>query len=255
MISRLDINADLGEFDGPPDEAALALLRVVTSVNVACGGHAGDEDSMRGTIADAVRRGVTIGAHPSYPDRDGFGRHAMAMSTGAIAACVAEQVRVLCDCAGREGGVVRHVKPHGALYNVAWRDSDVAAAIVAGIDSVDPTLALYAPHGSALAGAAASHRVIYEGFLDRAYEDDGTLVPRGVPGAVLHDAEVACARAVDWARTGVVTARTGRALALPIETLCVHGDTSGALALATRTRAALDAAGVHVVAWNAEYHV
>ncbi len=251
MNPRLDINADLGEHDGPPDDAALALVRVVTSVNVACGGHAGDEDSMRGTVAEAVRCGVTIGAHPSYPDRAGFGRRVVPLSPDAIAACVAVQVRVLCDCAAREGGVVRHVKPHGALYNVAWVDSDVAAAIVAGIDSVDPGLALYAPYGSALARAAASHRVVYEGFLDRAYEDEGTLTPRDVAGAVLHDADVACARAVEWARTGIVTTRTGRALALPIDTLCVHGDTAGALALATRTRAALDAVGVHVMPWDA----
>ena len=251
MITRLDINADLGEFDGAPDQAALGLLRVVTSVNVACGGHAGDEASMHGTVAEAVRRGVTVGAHPSYPDRDGFGRHAMEMPADAIAACVAAQVRRLSACAAREGVRVRHVKPHGALYNVACRNSAVADAIVAGVRDVDPALAVYAPHGSALALAAASQRVLAEGFLDRAYEDDGTLTPRDVPGAVLHDEVAACTRAVEWARTGAVTTRTGRILPLPIETVCVHGDTAGAVVLAGRVREALEAAGVRVRAWDA----
>lgn len=248
MSTHLDLNADLGEHPGPPPPAALALLRLVTSANVACGGHAGDDESMRETIAQAARLGVQIGAHPSYPDPEGFGRRVLAMSPDAIAESVAQQVDALCVRARDQGARVRHVKPHGALYNTACHDRTVADAIVAGIVRVDASLALYAPHGSALAdaGAAAALRVIAEGFLDRAYEDDGTLTPRGTAGAVLHDPAEASRRAVAWARTGKVIARSGRVLRLPIGTLCVHGDTPDAAAIAASVRAALTGAGIRV---------
>lgn len=248
MTPRLDINADLGEHDGAPPAPARALLRTVTSANIACGWHAGDAVSMRLTVAAAAALGVQIGAHPSYPDREGFGRRAMPMTPTEITAAVAHQVRALSAVATAERTSVRHVKPHGALYNLACRDRQVADAITAGIVLVDAGLALYAPSGSALAdaGRAARLTVVAEGFLDRAYEDDGTLTPREVPGAVLDDPDAACARAIAWARTGEVQTRTGRALALALDTLCVHGDTPDAVTIAARVRAALVAAGIRL---------
>ena len=249
MRSRLDLNADVGEHDGPPPPAARALLQIVTSVNIACGAHAGDAESMRLVVAEAATLGVQIGAHPSFPDRDGYGRRILPMTIAGITDTVAGQVSELRAIATRQGAIMRHVKPHGALYNLAARDRAVADAVVAGIVGTDPTLALYAPPGSALAAAGDGGRlrVVFEGFLDRAYEDDGTLTPRGEPGAVLHDPEVACARATTWAESGVVRTRTGNLLALPLETLCVHGDTPEALAIARRVREALTAAGVALV--------
>jgi UPF0271 protein len=248
VIPRLDLNADLGEHDGPPPAAALALLRVVTSANIACGGHAGDEASMRHTAIEAARLGVQIGAHPSYPDRAGFGRRVLPMSLHEVAETVGRQVEALSAVARAAGAPVRHVKPHGALYNLACRDRAAADAITVAIVGVDRGLALYAPHGSALAdaGVAAGLRVVSEGFLDRAYEEDGTLTPREVPGAVLHDPDAACIRAVEWVQHRRVRTRTGVLLSLPLDTLCVHGDTPDAVAIATRVREALLSAGVQV---------
>ena len=250
MTPRLDLNADLGEHGGPPPPAARALLHIVTSVNIACGAHAGDAESMRLVVEEAAALGVQIGAHPSYPDRDGFGRRVVPMTMAGISDTVAGQVNELATIASRQGATMGHVKPHGALYNLAARDREVAGAVVDGIVRADASLALYAPHGSALAaaGASARMRVVYEGFLDRAYEDDGTLTPRDEPGAVLHDPDVARVRATTWAGSGQVRTRTGRLLALPLETLCVHGDTPDAVAIATRVREALVAAGVRLVA-------
>ncbi len=246
MTHRIDLNADLGEHDGPPPSADLALLQVVTSANVACGGHAGDEASMRGTAVQAAARGVQVGAHPSYPDREGFGRRVVALSPAAVTDAVARQVHALRSAALVEGVAVRHVKPHGALYNVASRDRLVADAIAAAIVMVDAELALYAPYGSALAeaGRAAHLQVVPEGFLDRAYEDDGSLTPRSVPGAVLNDVASARDRAITWVRSGEVRARSGRMLSLPIETLCIHGDTQDAVALASSVRQGLESEGV-----------
>jgi UPF0271 protein len=243
---RLDLNADVGEHEGAPPPSAIALLRVLTSASVACGGHAGDATSMRLTVAEAAACGVQVGAHPSYPDRAGFGRRALAIPPAEVSDAVARQVHALCAVALAERTCVRHVKPHGALYNVACRDRTIADAITAGIVSVDRSLALYAPHGSALwaAGVAAGVRVVAEGFLDRAYEDDGTLTPREVPGAVLDDPETARLRALHWVRTGRVRSRTGLELAMPLETLCVHGDTPDAAIIAARVREGLEAAGI-----------
>lgn len=248
MTPCLDLNADVGEHDGPPPASALALLRVVTSANIACGWHAGDATSMRHTVAQCAALGVQIGAHPSYPDRDGFGRRVVPMTLDEIADAVARQVQALCAIADVEHAAVAHVKPHGALYNVACTDVPVADAIVRGVRLVDCAVALYAPGRSALAASAraAGLRVVAEGFLDRAYEDDGRLTPREMPGAVLHDADAARARAIAWARTGQVTTRSGRALTLPLETLCVHGDTPDALTIAASVRAALVEVGVDV---------
>ena len=158
MTFRLDINADLGEHDGAPPEPARALLRTVTSANIACGWHAGDAVSMRLTVAEAAALGVQIGAHPSYPDREGFGRRAMPMTPAEITDAVAHQVHALCAVAAAERASVRHVKPHGALYNLACRDRRVADAITAGIVLVDARLALYAPRGRRWPRPAARRR-------------------------------------------------------------------------------------------------
>jgi 5-oxoprolinase (ATP-hydrolysing) subunit A len=248
MTLRLDINADVGEHDGPPSSSALALLDVITSANIACGWHAGDATSMRHTLVHCAALGVQVGAHPSYPDRDGFGRRVIPLTAGEVTDAVAHQLEALCALAEAERAKVTHVKPHGALYNVACVDAAVADAVVRGVTLVGCATALYAPGDSELAASAraAGLRVVAEGFLDRAYEDDGRLTPREVPGAVLHDADAARARAVAWARTGQVVARSGRTLRLPLETLCVHGDTPDAVTIASRVREGLEASGVSV---------
>ena len=248
MTSRLDLNADVGEHDGPPPAGTLALLQVITSANIACGWHAGDPTSMRHTLAHCAILGVQVGAHPSYPDRDGFGRRIVPLTPAEVTEAVAHQLQALCALADAEHVEVAHVKPHGALYNVACVDRVVADAVVRGVRMVGCAMTLYAPGASVLAASAleAGLRVVSEGFLDRAYEDDGQLTPREVPGAVLHDAEAARTRAVTWARTGRVVARSGRLLTLPIETLCVHGDTPDAAVIASRVREGLEAGGVVV---------
>ena len=249
MVLRLDLNADVGEHDGPPPPSAIALLRVLTSASVACGGHAGDPTSMRLIVAEASALGVQVGAHPSYPDRDGFGRRALPLTPLAITDAVTAQVHALCEVADAQGASVRHVKPHGALYTDACRDRTVADAVVAGVLHAGAWLAVYAPQGSALWESAGRHglRTIAEGFLDRAYEPDGALTPRSLPGAVIDDVSTVRRRAVEWARTGCVAVRGGGRLHLPVSTLCVHSDTPGALALACAVRDDLEAAGVRLL--------
>ncbi len=249
MTSRVDINADVGEHDGPPPAAALALLHVITSANVSCGVHAGDLTGIRLTIAEAAASGVQVGAHPSYPDRDGFGRRVLPLTPDQVTDVVAHQLDAFREIAREEGALPAHVKPHGALYTHACRDRATADALVAAVVAIDRTLALYAPHGSALAqaGQAAGLRVVAEGFLDRGYEDDGALTPRGEPGAVIADPRAAGQRAVEWVRTGRVTTRSSASLALPVETLCIHGDTDDAALIARTVRDALEAAGVRVL--------
>ena len=248
MMLRLDLNADVGEHDGPPPPAARALLRVITSANIACGSHAGNDISMRETIAEATALGVQIGAHPSFPDREGFGRRVLAMPPREISDAVAHQVQTLAAIARAERTHLRHVKPHGALYNTAWHDATVADAIVAGMLDADGSLALYAPPGSALAaaGRTAKLTVVAEGFADRGYDDDGRLVPRGRPGAVIEAAGEVGRRVLEWARTGQIVAQSGRPLRLSIDTLCVHGDTPDAAHIAAGLRDLLLAAGVRL---------
>ena len=248
-ISAVDLNADVGESFGRyqlGDDRR--LLRVVTSASVACGWHAGDPGVIRATLALAREAGVSVGAHPSFPDRQGFGRRELQMAPAELRDAVIYQVAAVAGMAAVEGVRLRHVKAHGALYNMACRDRQVAAAIVEAVVSLDRTLAIYALPASALADAAqqAGLAVMPEGFLDRAYEADGSLTPRGRPGAVIEQPDVAAARAVDWMRTGTVVTRTGEQIALPVKALCVHGDTDGAVALATAVRQALEAAGVQL---------
>jgi len=248
---RIDLNSDIGESFGPysvgHDDA---ILDSVTSVNVACGFHAGDPSVMRRTVRKALARGVAIGAHPGFPDLQGFGRRAMAMSPAEVEDAVLYQVAALIGVAAAEGGRVTHVKAHGALYNMAVSDPSLAGAIASAVRALDPNLVLFGLPGSCLlaAGCAAGLRVAAEGFADRAYEADGSLTPRSRDGAVLHEPSVVLMRALDLVRAGRVEATDGSVLSLAIQTLCLHGDSIGAAELAAVLRRGLEAHGVRVAA-------
>jgi UPF0271 protein len=246
---RIDLNADLGESVGPRqigDDAA--LIPLVTSVNVACGFHAGDPRTIERTVALAVAAGAAIGAHPGYPDPAGFGRREMAMSVEDIEAAVVYQVGAVAAFAHAAGSRLRHVKAHGALYNRAAADPETAAAIARAVRRCGADLILVGLAGSALldAGRDARLRVAAEAFPDRAYEPDGTLRSRSLPDAVLIDSGAIAERAVRMARDGAVTAVDGSTVSLRADTLCLHGDNPGAVEHARAVRAALAAAGIEV---------
>jgi len=228
---RIDLNADLGE--GVTDDTG--LLAVVTSANVACGFHAGDETVMRAVCEGAAARGVVVGAQVSYRDREGFGRRAMDVEPGVLAGWVAEQVAALRQAADHAGIVVAYVKPHGALYNRVVEDAGQAEAVLEGSDDL-PVLGL---PGSALLELAARHRrtVVPEGFPDRGYTPDGRLVPRDEPGALVEDPERVAANAVALAESGSV------------RTVCVHGDSPDAVRTAAAVRRSLVGAGFDVRPW------
>jgi UPF0271 protein len=245
VLAWIDLNSDLGEGAGSDAE----LMPLISSANIACGAHAGDESTMRETVALARRYGVAVGAHPGYPDRENFGRVPVAMTHDELSDEVARQIRALrrVDAGLR----ITHVKAHGALYNQAERDASVARAIIAGVKQVFATaadVALYAPPVSALVDAAlaAGLRVVREGFVDRAYESDGTLRSRKLEGALHIDPHVAAKQALSFVREGGVRAHDGSFLTLAVDTLCLHGDTPGARAIAAAVRAALAGAGVGV---------
>jgi 5-oxoprolinase (ATP-hydrolysing) subunit A len=243
----LDLNSDLGEGYGRwalGDDAA--LLEVVTSANVACGFHAGDPATIDRTVRAAVERGVSIGAQVSYPDLAGFGRREMDVAPADLTADVLYQLGALEAFARAAGSRVRYVKPHGALYNRIARDPVQAAAVVEAVRRYDPALPLLTLPGSAVMDAAreAGVPVVAEGFADRAYTADGRLVSRREPGAVLHDPERVAARALVMATEHRVEAVDGTQVAVEVRSLCVHGDTPGAVDLARQVRAALEQAGV-----------
>ncbi len=245
---RIDLNADVGEsFDGWSTDDA-SLLRLVTSASVACGGHCGDAESMRRTVELAVENGVSVGAHVSYADREGFGRRPRDVAPEELAELVRSQVVSLHDVASVTGTRVRYVKPHGALYNTVVHDIAQAEAVVRGVEATGLGLAVVALPGGVLAqlAAEAGLRVVGEAFLDRAYRDDGTLVPRVEDGALLHDQDEIAARAIDLAVHGRLVARSGAVIHVEAATLCVHGDTGGATGLLRAVRSALDDHGVAV---------
>lgn len=244
MTLRVDLNADVGE--GMGDDAA--LLDIVTSANIACGLHAGDARTMADTVALCLRRGVAIGAHPSFDDREGFGRRDMSIAPEAARALVLRQIEAVATIAAAAGARLKHVKPHGAMYNMAARDPVLAGAIAEAVREFDSNLLLVGLAGSALmvAGESAGLRVASEAFADRAYRKDGTLVPRSQPGALIEDADLAVARALDMVRTAAVRSIDGAMVAVRAQTICVHGDTPGAAAMAGVLRAALEDAGVAV---------
>ena len=239
----VDLNADLGE--GVTDDAG--LLGVVTSANVACGFHAGDPQTMRKVCALAAERGVSVGAQVSYRDRANFGRRELDVGADQLYADVAEQLTALRDAAQGAGTVVAYVKPHGALYNRAVRDAEQAAAVVAAVRDGGrmPVLGLL---GSKLLDLArqAGLLAVPEAFADRAYTPEGALVSRGTEGAVLTDPDVVAARAVKIATTGVVESISGSPVPTGARSICVHGDTPGAVHIARRVREALESAGVMV---------
>ena len=243
--ATIDLNADLGE--GMAGDAD--LLAVVSSCSVACGGHAGDAVSMARTLRAARAANVAAGAHPSYPDREGFGRVSLDLDKASLRAALTTQVAALRGVAARESATLVHLKPHGALYNDAARRGDLAALIATLTAELLPGAALIGPPSSALEDAARARgvRFLAEGFADRAYRADGTLVPRAEPGAVIGGAERP-ARAVRLATTGALEAVTGEIVSLPVGTICLHGDSPDAGAAARAVRAALEAAGVTVAA-------
>ncbi|HET8798859.1 MAG TPA: 5-oxoprolinase subunit PxpA [Thermoanaerobaculia bacterium] len=224
----IDLSADLGEGSAGEDE----LWPLLTSANVACGGHAGDEESMRAAAALASRCGVRLGAHPSYPDREHFGRRSLTMTAEALRDSLVAQLRAL----GRHARV-EHVKPHGALYNDAHRDRALAEVIVDALRVVDPSMALVAPDSSQMAAAAraAGLRLIREAFADRRYEPDGSLTPRALAGSTL-SVDEAAEQAALLARESAVIARDGSRIAIAFDTICIHADMEGAVERARAIR-------------------
>ena len=246
---RVDLNSDVGEsFGAYTIGQDPILLPHITSANVACGFHAGDPGVMRATVAMARQHGVAVGAHPGFPDLVGFGRRDLQATPREVEDFVTYQVGALAAIAGAQGARLQHVKPHGALFNMAVRDAALADAIARATAAVDRQLILFGLPGSELirAGERAGLRTASEAFADRAYERDGTLVSRRMPGAVIHDPEAVVERVVRMAREKIVIAADQSVVPLEIDTICVHGDTPGAADLAARIRNALEAAGVQV---------
>ncbi len=246
---RIDLNSDLGESYGRYQLGNdQELMGLITSANVACGFHAGDPDVIAETVTIANQRGVAIGAHPGYPDRQGFGRRYMAMKSSEVEHLITYQIAALAGFT--KGHRLHHVKPHGALYNAAAKDPKLALAICRGIQKFDPGLPLYGLAGSELIKAAnqIGLPVRSEVFADRAYQADGSLVPRSQPGAVLTDPEVVAKRAVGMVENQAVTAITGEIINLKADTICVHGDNAAALALIKQLRLTLAENGVEITA-------
>jgi UPF0271 protein len=246
MLS-FDLNSDLGESYGAwtmGDDAA--MLDVVSSANVACGFHAGDPAGILRTLKAAARRGVAVGAHVAYPDLAGFGRRNMDPTSEELTGDVIYQIGALQGLATAAGTRVSYVKPHGALYNTIASDARQADAVIAAIRAVDPGLVLMALAGSPLIrrAKAAGLRVMAEAFADRAYNADGSLVSRRLPGAVLHDAEVVAARMLRLVQDGVVEAIDGQMTRIEAQSICVHGDSPDAVAMARRVRQVLEEAGL-----------
>ncbi|GAP46816.1 LamB/YcsF family protein [Streptomyces azureus] len=251
-MTSIDLNADLGEGFGrwrlTDDER---LLSVVTSANVACGFHAGDAVTMRRVCELAAERGVRIGAQVSYRDLAGFGRRAMDVPSAELAAEVAYQIGALEVFARAAGARVAYVKPHGALYNRVVHDEEQAAAVVDGVLLADASLPVLGLPGSRLLELAgkAGLPVVTEAFADRAYTEAGTLVPRALEGAVVTDPDTVVERSLSLARSGEVVSHSGTRIEVRARSLCLHGDTPGAVELARRVRERLEASGVRVEAF------
>ncbi|MGY2490547.1 5-oxoprolinase subunit PxpA [Cupriavidus sp. CP313] len=241
---QIDLNADLGE-GCDNDEALLALI---SSANIACGWHAGDAATMVQTVKWALERGVAIGAHPSYPDRENFGRTEMQRDPEAVYADVLYQIGALDAIVRAQGGELHHVKPHGALYNQAVRDPALARAIVRAVRDFDADLVFFGLAGSQMIDIAkeAGLRVKQEVFADRGYNPDGTLVKRGTPGALHEDEEVALNQTLTMVREKRVRAIDGTWVPIQAETVCLHGDGAHALAFARRIRERLGAEGIAI---------
>jgi UPF0271 protein len=249
----IDLNADLGEHDGDGFAADEALLDLVSSANVACGAHAGNERVMQQTVRSAHQRGVAIGAHPSYPDREGFGRRTMELGLDALRASVREQIILLRRCCDDAGARLGYVKPHGALYNGAARDPRLARMLAECIRDIDAGLVVLSLPRSELevAARAAGLGIAREAFIDRAYDADGTLVPRDREGAVLHGPRQLALRALRIAREGAVETIDGDEIEVTADSLCVHGDNDEAREIVLSTRQVLLANGYSVASFVA----
>jgi UPF0271 protein len=249
MVLTIDLNADVGESFGAwrlgEDDA---LMAAISSANIACGFHAGDPTVIRRTLALAKAHGVAVGAHPGYPDLAGFGRRDMSLSPDEVTDVVIYQVAALAGMASAEGLRLAHVKPHGALYNRAARDEAIALAIARALALVDRSLVLFGLAGSCLvdAGRREGLRVAAEAFADRAYEANGRLRARDLPGALITDPDAAVARVVRLIETKTIEAADGSMLTLDADTICIHGDSPGAATLGRRLRAGLEAHGVRL---------
>ncbi len=244
---KIDLNCDLGEGVGGEED----LMPLISSANLACGGHAGDEATMRAAVALARRAGVAIGAHPGFADREHFGRRELPVTPGEAGELVWRQTEHLREIAGEFGSAVVHVKLHGALYNQVARDADLAAGVLDAVWRGGWRPWLFVPAGSifeAVARARDSGRVVAEVFADRAYRADGSLVPRAEPGALIEDEALAAARVLRMVREGFVRAIDGTEIPVRAGTVCLHGDGAHAFPLARRLRGDLLAAGVEIQA-------
>ena len=243
---KINLNADCGESFGAwrmGEDAA--LLPIVRSANIACGFHAGDPLVMRTTVRTALAAGVSLGAHPGYPDLQGFGRRPMKMAPTELEAALLYQIGALAGIAAAEGGRLTHVKPHGALNNQACEDAALAETVARAVKAFDRELILLAPALSELAtaGERAGLRVAAEIFADRAYTEHGTLVPRSQPGAVIHEPEMLIEHVLRMLDAGGIVAQSGRVLPTAMHSVCVHGDTLGAVDCARELRATIEAKG------------
>ena len=246
---KVDLNADLGEsFGAYTIGMDSEVLRYITSANVACGFHAGDPVVMQKTVALAQGCGTAVGAHPGYPDLMGFGRRNMKISPDEAKAYIKYQVGALTAFTKAAGIKLQHVKPHGAFYNMAAVDAKLAEAICRGIYEVDPELIVLGLAGSEhiKAAQAVGLRAASEVFADRGYMDDGTLVPRSMPGAMIHDRALAIERTVRMVKEGCVETITGKIIPIQADSICVHGDNPDAIGFTSRIRAALEAEGVAI---------
>jgi UPF0271 protein len=248
-VWTIDLNADLGEGYGPwtmGDDAA--MLDVVSSANVACGGHASDPETMFRTLTLAQARGVVTGAHPSYPDKEGFGRRRLPFPPAEIERFVAAQIGALIGIGALAGQRISYVKPHGALANVASEEAPVATAIVNAVQAIDPHMPVLAISGTVLEAVARSRGlpVYSEIFADRGYTAAGNLVPRGQPGAMIHDPEEATRRLLGFFETRSMPVAGGGSVTLAADSVCIHGDSPDAVAMARHIRAAFRAKGLTV---------
>lgn len=243
---NIDLNADLGE--GCASDAA--LLQLVSSANIACGFHAGDAQTMLASVREALKNGVAIGAHPSFPDRENFGRTAMTLPPETVYGQMLYQIGALAAIARAEGGVMRHVKPHGMLYNQAAKDPQLADAIARAVHACDPSLILVGLAGSELIRAGEHYGLTtrQEVFADRGYQADGSLVPRTQPGALVEDEEHALAQTLGMVESGRVKSITGEWANVVAQTVCIHGDGEHALAFARRLRAAFEERSIRIMA-------
>ncbi len=254
-MKQVDLNCDMGELpEAIKDGTQEALMSSLTSVNVACGGHAGDEQMMKTTIEQALRWNVSIGAHPGYPDRSNFGRVELKMPMQAVADSVFDQVKTLAAVATSSGTHVVHVKPHGALYNQAAHDRELAEAIAAGVARWSRDVVLVGLAGTSMLDVfqEAGFRVAAEAFADRRYEPDGTLRSRKFQDALIRDPEEAGLQALSIVNTGSVTASNGSEVPVNAQTICIHGDTSGAPGIAAAVARTLRQAEVMLKAFSRE---